>query len=225
MNEELWQFVGYRCVVGSQAYGLATEESDFDRRGFYLPPASLHWSLAGVPEQLEREETQEVYWELEKFLKLALQSNPNVLETLSSPLVEFASPLAEEVRDMQSAFLSKIAFERYEGYAKSQFSRLQTTFEERAQVNWKHAMHLIRLLIAGAFLLREGTVLVDVSPWRDDLLSIRRGEWDWARLIEWRTSLEGELQLAYAGTSLPAEPDRKVVGDFLLRARRSVVDF
>jgi hypothetical protein len=78
---DLFRFVQYRCVVGSHAYGLAGEGSDVDRRGFYLPPAELHWSLARVPEQIERDPV-EVYWELEKFLRLALKANPNVLECL-----------------------------------------------------------------------------------------------------------------------------------------------
>lgn len=77
-KSELYKFVSYRCVVGSRAYGLATETSDVDRRGFYLPPADYEWSLAGVPEQLESE-NEEVYWELEKFLRLALKANPNAL--------------------------------------------------------------------------------------------------------------------------------------------------
>ena len=55
-----------------------------DRRGFYLPPAELQWSLAGVPEQLETDQ-EEVYWEVEKFIRLALKANPNVLECLYSP--------------------------------------------------------------------------------------------------------------------------------------------
>jgi hypothetical protein len=54
----------YRCVVGSRAYGLDGPDSDTDRRGIYLPPADLHWSLYGVPEQLENPATQECYWEL-----------------------------------------------------------------------------------------------------------------------------------------------------------------
>src|SRR5207244_2499809 len=49
----LYRFVAYRCIVGSRAYGLELSASDVDRRGFYLPPAEFHWSLAGVPEQLE----------------------------------------------------------------------------------------------------------------------------------------------------------------------------
>ena len=79
-ERRLTDYVVYRCVVGSRAYGLETEASDVDRRGVYLPPASLHWSLAGVPEQLEDPATQECYWEMQKFLVLALKANPNVLE-------------------------------------------------------------------------------------------------------------------------------------------------
>jgi hypothetical protein len=44
-DSELYKFVTYRCIVGSHAYGLATETSDVDRRGFYLPPADIEWSL------------------------------------------------------------------------------------------------------------------------------------------------------------------------------------
>lgn len=39
--------------------------------------ARLHWGLAGVPEQLESEH-EECYWELEKFIRLALKANPGV---------------------------------------------------------------------------------------------------------------------------------------------------
>lgn len=78
---DLLRFVAYRCVVGSKAHGLETDSSEVDRRGFYLPPADLQWSLAGVPEQLETEH-EEVYWEVEKFVRLALKANPNVLECL-----------------------------------------------------------------------------------------------------------------------------------------------
>ena len=54
--DELRPFVIYRCIVGSRAYGLDDEGSDTDRRGVYLPPADLHWSLFGAPEQLEDKE-------------------------------------------------------------------------------------------------------------------------------------------------------------------------
>jgi hypothetical protein len=96
----LYERVIYRCVVGSRAYGLDNEASDTDRRGIYLPPAELQWSLYGVPEQLENDQTQEAYWELQKFIVLALKANPNVLECLYTPLVELATPLTEELLAM-----------------------------------------------------------------------------------------------------------------------------
>ena len=48
-NFELYDFVIYRCVVGSKAFGLDDENSDTDLRGIYLPPADVHWSMFGVP--------------------------------------------------------------------------------------------------------------------------------------------------------------------------------
>src|SRR5262245_52373538 len=79
---DLRQWVIYRVAVGSRAFGLATETSDEDRRGVYLPPAEITWSLTKPPEQLEyaAEAVEEVDWEIEKFVRLALQANPNLLE-------------------------------------------------------------------------------------------------------------------------------------------------
>src|SRR5262249_4384547 len=96
---DLLPFVIYRCRVGAHAFGLAGADSDDDLRGIYLPPARLHWSLFKLPEQLEfADETRdEVYWELEKFLRLALKANPNVLETLWTPLVVFADDAARRL--------------------------------------------------------------------------------------------------------------------------------
>src|SRR5690606_33345875 len=65
-HADLEQYIIYRAVVGSRAYGLSRETSDVDRRGFYLPPAERHWSLFGVPPQLDLGH-DEVYWELQKF--------------------------------------------------------------------------------------------------------------------------------------------------------------
>src|SRR5262249_16839999 len=139
----------YRCVIGSQAYGLAEAASDVDRRGIYLPTADRHWSLTGLPEQLENHPTQEVYWELQKFLVLALKANPNVLECLDTPLIEKATAVAEELLRLREAFLSRLVYQTYNGYALSQFRKMQANLRNRGRVKWKHVMHLIRLLLAG----------------------------------------------------------------------------
>ncbi len=216
----LFERVIYRCVIGSQAYGLAGEASDIDRRGIYLPPAEAHWSLYGVPEQLENESSQEAYWELQKFMILALKANPNVLECLFTPLVELATPLAEELRGMRTSFLSRLVYQTYNGYVLSQFKKMQADIRNQGQVKWKHVMHLIRLLLAGIEVLRTGTLSVRVDAHREDLLAIRSGQMAWEQIDGWRLRLHEEFDAAYQTTSLPERPDYQQANAFLIHARR-----
>ena len=216
----LFDRVIYRCVIGSRAYGLDDEQSDTDRRGFYLPQAQMHWSLFGVPEQLENDETQEAYWELQKFIVLALKANPNVLECLYSPIVEFATPLAEELLSIRKVFLSKLVFQTYSGYVASQFKKMQTDIRNQCRVKWKHVMHLIRLLISGIDVLREGELVVRVRDQRDQLLAIKQGEWTFAQADSYRKQLQVEFEHAFQQTSLPDRPDYERANRFLIEARR-----
>jgi hypothetical protein len=222
-DSDLYQHVIYRCVLGSHAYGLAGEGSDTDRRGVYLPPAELHWSLYGVPEQLENRETDEVYWELTKFVTLALKANPNILECLYSPLVETVTPLAEELLAMREIFLSKMIYQTYNGYVLSQFKRLEQDLRTTGTIKWKHAMHLLRLLIAGVTGLTHGYIPVRVEDHRDRLLAIKRGEVAWPEVNAWRLDLHKAFDRALATTSLPDRPNYERANAFVVRARRSQV--
>jgi hypothetical protein len=213
----------FRCVVGSRAYGLDGPESDTDRRGIYLPPADLHWSLYGVPEQLENHDTQECYWELQKFLDLALKANPNVLECLWTPLIEHKTILADELLAIREAFLSKLVYQTYNGYVLGQFKKLEQDVRTRGEVRWKHVMHLVRLLLSGIALLRDGVVVVRVGEHRDRLLAVRDGQVAWQDIDAWRLELHQELDAAYAETRLPDRPDYEAANRFLLKARRSAV--
>lgn len=217
------QFVIFRCIVGSRAYGLEHDASDVDRRGIYLPPAELQWALYGVPEQLENDATQEVFWELEKFLKLALKANPGILECLYSPLVETATEIARELLSMRTAFLSQLVYQTYNGYVLSQFKKIEQDIRTSGAVRWKHPMHLIRLLLSGITILREGYVPVRVDEHRDALLAIRRGEMQWPEIDAWRLSLHREFDEAFAATRLPERPDFSRANAFLVSARRSMV--
>ena len=217
----LYDYVIYSCIVGSRAYGLDEDASDVDRRGIYLPPAEMHWSLYGVPEQLENKSTEECYWELQKFLTLALKANPNVLECLYTPLVEKATPLAQELLEMRSAFLSKLIYQTYNGYVISQFKKLEQDLRQRGQIRWKHAMHLIRLLLEGIAVLKEGFLPIRMEEHRDRLLGIRRGELPWEEINAWRLSLHRDFDAAFAITDLPERPDYERVNAFLIKARRA----
>jgi hypothetical protein len=220
----LYDAVIYRCVVGSRAYGLDNEASDLDLRGIYLPPAELHWSLYGIPEQLENSETQECYWELQKFLVLALKANPNVLECLYTPLVEVATPLAEELLQLREIFLSQLVYQTYNSYVLSQFKKMEQDLRTKGDIRWKHAMHLIRLLLSGITVLKDGFVPVQVEDYRSQLLAIRNQEMSWEAVNAWRLDLHSVFDLAFANTQLPERPNYEKANAFLIRARRSMAD-
>lgn len=217
------RFVIFRCIVGSRAYGLEHDQSDVDRRGIYLPPAELHWALYGVPEQFENAATQEVYWELEKFLKLALKANPGILECLWSPLIEHATGIARELLSMREAFLSKLVYHTYNGYVLSQFKKIEQDVRTRGAIKWKHPMHLIRLLLSGIAVLRDGYVPVRVDEHREALLAIRDGAMPWEEIDAWRLALHREFDEVFSRTALPERPDFERANAFLIRARRSMV--
>ena len=223
---DLRPYIIYRCQVGSKAYGLDHENSDDDLRGLFLPPARLHWSLYAIPEQIEsmHDGQDEVYWEVEKFLRLALKANPNALELLWTPLVLEANELARELRNIRDAFLSKHLYKTYSGYVLSQFRRMKNQYEKTDKFKVKHAMHLIRLSRSGIHALRTGNILVDVGEHRDELLNIRSGNMSFEDIQGLAIELDREFQDAYSSTSLPEQPNFESVDSFLINARRRALD-
>ncbi|MDG4786307.1 nucleotidyltransferase domain-containing protein [Micromonospora sp. WMMD1102] len=211
----------YAAVVGSRAFGLATEESDTDVRGVYAAPTAAFWSLAKPPSHVEGPEPERFSWEVERFCELALKANPNLLEVLHSPAVLVVTPLGEELRELRDAFLSQLVYQTYSGYVLSQFKKLEADLRQHGEPRWKHVMHLLRLLTAAGDLLRYGRLELDVGPHRDRLLAVRRGEVPWAEVERWRLALHADLDEAVTHTPLPAAPDAARVDAWLhsVRAR------
>lgn len=218
---DLYENVIYRCIIGSRAYGLDRDGSDVDRRGIYLAPANLEWSLYGVPEQLENPESEECYWELKKFLVLALKANPNILECLYTPMVEKSTALADELLARRGIFLSKLVYQTYNGYVMSQFKKLEQDLRALGEIKWKHAMHLVRLLLEGVAILKEGFVPVRVSEHRETLLAIRDGQMKWDEMNDWRLALHRQFENAFKTTRLPDTPDYIAANALLIKARRT----
>lgn len=223
---DLLPYTIYRCQVGSKAFGLSHEDSDDDYRGIFLPPAELDWSLYKLPEQIESNDGQndEVYWELGKFLRLALKANPNILETLWSPIVIQAEPIARQLLEIRQVFLSKHIYKTYSGYVLSQFRRMRNAYEKTGKYKTKHAMHLLRLLHSGIGALETGEIMIDVSSHRDTLMDVRMGKYSFDQIRQQAMDLDRRFQQAFEASRLPDQPDFGVVNQFLISARRSMVD-
>jgi len=114
-------------------------------------------------------------------------------------------------------------FQTFNGYAMSQFRKLEQDLRNHGEVRWKHAMHLLRLLLTGAAALREGRIPVRVEAHRDRLLAVKRGELAWAELDAWRKELHQDFERALTETTLPERPDYEAVNKFLIKARREMV--
>lgn len=211
----------YACVMGSRAFGLATDGSDTDRRGVFLAPTPLFWRFEKPPTHVDGPLPEQFSWELERFCELALRANPNILECLHSPLVEHVDATGRELLALREAFLSRQAHETFTRYALGQRGKLEADVRNHGAPRWKHAMHLLRLLTSARDLLRTGHLTIDVGDRRERLLAVKRGELGWPQVESWMTRLGTEAEEAAHRSPLPPEPDRRRVEDFLLRTRRA----
>ncbi|MGV9339467.1 nucleotidyltransferase domain-containing protein [Streptomyces sp. NPDC003688] len=210
----------YACVMGSRAFGLATDASDTDRRGVFLAPTPLFWRFEKPPTHVEGPGEEQFSWELERFCELALRGNPNILECLHSPLVEQLTDTGRELLSLRDAFLSRRVHATFTRYALGQRRKLDADIRTTGAPRWKHAMHLLRLLTSARDLLRTGELHLDVGAERESLLAVKRGEVPWPEIESRMTFLAEETDEALLRTPLPEEPDHARVADFLYRVRR-----
>ncbi|MFE6041912.1 DNA polymerase beta superfamily protein [Streptomyces sp. NPDC056452] len=211
----------YSCVMGSRAFGLATDDSDTDRRGIFLAPTPLFWRFTKPPTHVDGPGAEQFSWELERFCELALRANPNVLECLHSPLVERIDDTGRELLGLRGAFLSRRAHETFVRYAMGQRKKLEADVRQYGVPRWKHAMHLLRLLAAGRDLLRTGRLTIEVGDAREELLAVKRGEVPWSEVERRMNRLAEDNDEAVSRSPLPPEPDVERVEAFLVRSRRA----
>ncbi|TVL89297.1 hypothetical protein CD790_27780 [Streptomyces sp. SAJ15] len=124
------------------------------------------------------------------------------------------------MRDLTPAFLSRRAHTTYARYAASQFAKAENRRAREGEPHWKNIMHMLRLMISGALLLESGTLHIDVGPYRERLLAVRRGELSWDEVRAWREELSTRLDRALAASPLPEHPDTTRVENWLISVRR-----
>jgi len=117
-----------KFVTGSHLYGNATEHSDIDIRGVFIPSEKYFYGFLDRVEQLQDYSENDIELiEIRKFLLLALNSNPNIIEFLFIPLdqcLEYTKEW-ERIIEARKYFVSTKCRWTFSGYAHSQFKRIQ----------------------------------------------------------------------------------------------------
>jgi predicted nucleotidyltransferase len=214
-------------LSGSHATGTATEKSDQDVRGVFLPP----WNVLVGLDKLETIELEPdiVMHSLRKFVKLCAQGNPNMLDWLFMPdecVWIIAPQFKGHIRGNREMFLSKQLHARFRGYAHGHLQKMERGVtrhlgEKRKQdilefgYSTKNAMHMIRLARMGCEVLETG-VYRTRRPDAAELLDIRAGKWTLEEVRREGGALLARLDLALAQSALPERPDKAHVNKVLV---------
>ncbi len=129
MNIQLWleKRIIFECLAGSHAYGMNTPDSDEDYRGVAIPPLAYKFGLKRF-EQFESGKEDRTIFDINKFISLAVQNNPNILELLfiSEDCIKKTTSFWDSLIKERTLFLSKRCRNTYTGYAFAQLKRIKT---------------------------------------------------------------------------------------------------
>lgn len=140
----------YLTIMGSEAYGVSSGDSDKDLYGFCVPPKEMIFPhLTGAipgfgrqPASFEQYQQHHVHdpsaaggkgitydfsiYGIVKYFQLLMENNPNMLDSLFTPqsCVLHSTPMALMVRDNRQLFLHKGAYPKFKGYAYSQLHKM-----------------------------------------------------------------------------------------------------
>jgi hypothetical protein len=114
---------------GSHAYGTNTDTSDEDFKGVTIPPKEYFFSSFKRFEQAELKapDPDAVVYDVRKFINLASDCNPNIIEVLHTSDDDHfvVSPLGRTLLENKDIFLSKKIKHTFTGYAVSQLHRIK----------------------------------------------------------------------------------------------------
>lgn len=124
--------------TGSQLYGTATPESDTDYSGIFIAPEEFYFGLDKVEEvdcsiisknedgKNNKDAVDKKFYEFRKFVRLAIDNNPNIISTLFVPdkNIVFINEFGRELLDNAHLFPWKGCYSKFKGYAQSQKKKM-----------------------------------------------------------------------------------------------------
>lgn len=239
---DIWPRIGLSGYRGSIAHGTAGDViDDIDIGGVFVAPISHYFGLTQL-EHIDRVCVADKYdfalFEIRKYFRLLLKSNPNVLSLLWLPqnLYIVRSEWGKELINNRDIFMSKALYKSFGGYAYGQLRRMthlctDQAFQgkkrrdrfEKFGYDCKNAAHLIRLLRMGI----EALVTGEINVARHDakqLKEIKRGEWKLEEIETEAHRLQNLLDEAFVKCDLPAKPNYRKAEGMLIDILKQVMN-
>lgn len=239
----LYDHVICAAYIGSKSHGTYVPSSDPDSIDdvdiFYIvvPPVNHtiglqkweHW-------ELKKDELDVVMFSLDKFMRLLLKGNPNVLGLLWLREEDYIykHPAFQKMIAARSIFSSKQSYNSFIGYAHDQLKRLshiafkgylgakRKALVEKFGYDTKNAAHLIRLLRMGIEFLQTGKLNVFREKDAEEIKSIKKGEWGVGQVEKEAEKLFKVAHDAKVESKLLDDPDKDKAQDLLIRTTYNV---
>ena len=133
-------------TAGSRLYGNSTPQSDYDLRGVFIASKDSKLGILGTVEQLEGVDVWKslvaagldliptddiVIYELNRFIALAIDNNPNIMDTLcfdynNPEFTVYVNEKGKELIDNKHLLISSKLKFTFSGYAISQLQRIKS---------------------------------------------------------------------------------------------------
>lgn len=239
--------VQYETITGSMSYGVSSDGSDMDIMGFCIPDKGTVFphsrgEIEGFGTKLPRfEQFQEHHiksldgqteydvtvYNITKFFQMCMENNPNMVDSLYTPdrCVTHITNIGKLVRSNRDLFLHKGSWHKFKGYAYQQMKKIRekanSSNPKRAEsiakygYDVKFAYHVVRLINEAEMIMTEHTL--DLERSREQLKSIRRGEWTLTQLEEYARKKESALEEVYNTSTLRYSPDEQAIKNLLLQ--------
>ena len=216
-----------KVMVGSNLYGTETPNSDKDYMGIFIPDREYVMGLSKCEQvdirtnpsdsgrRNEKGDTDTTIYSLPKFIKLAYENNPNIVELFfADPKhIVFCNDYGKRLLESFPLFISKRVKHKFLGYAHSQKMKVMTKnpignrkeYIEKYGYDVKFASHLVRLLSEGLTLLVEGRLNFPIDHNRY-IRDIKEGKYDLGQVLAKADELESLVEQAYVSSQLQNSP-------------------
>lgn len=225
-----------RVLIGSQAHGLADENSDTDYREVFVTPTDRLLAV-GVSKPKDawsaddKAGDDEAGWEVAKIIHMAMHGHPNSVEVFYAPddtstLVErdgLANRHGRLLRALAPNIIPRELFVNGAlGYANN--CKVKLLQGDRRK---KWAATYLRSIIACKYMLKTGVmpIRVDEGPFTreeyDGIVEARAGDLSDGYVIDWGDRVEREIKvLGVESKALPDEPNIEMANEFIREIRR-----